>query len=142
VQVHIETDDREVRLYRASGNPNGECRAPCDVPINRAADIFAIGGSGIVASNTFVLADHRKGGRVWLRVKTGSAGLFYGLGTVLSTLAIAGLSIGLAFAITSGSSSTDHSVPVGLGVGVGLGAGLGAIVTFVTNGTKVEFNPD
>ena len=140
VQVHIETDDREVRLYRANGNPNGECRAPSDVPVNRAADIFAIGGAGIVASNPFVLADHRKGGRVWLKVRTGSAGLFYGLGTVLSTLAIAGLSIALAFAISP--SSSNRELPVGLGLGVGLGAGLGAIVTFVTNGTKVEFNPD
>ena len=140
VQVHIDTEDREVRLYRANGNPNGECRAPCDVPVTRAADIFAIGGAGIVSSNPFVLADHRKGGRVWLKVRTGNAGLFYGLGTVLSTLAIAGLSLGLAFAISP--SSSDRSLPVGLGLGLGVGAGLGAIVTFATNGTKVEFNPD
>ena len=141
VQGHLDTDDREVRLYRANGNPNGECRAPCDVPVTRAADLFAIGGTGIVASNGFVLADHRKGGRVWLKVRTGNAGLFYGLGTVLSALAIGGLSLGLGFAL-SHSSSYDNTLPVALGFGVGLGAGLGAIATFATNGTKVEFNPD
>lgn len=140
VQVHIETDNREVRLYRANGNPNGECRAPCDVTVTRAADLFAIGGMGIVASNPFVLADHRKNGRVNLRVRPGNAGLFFGGGTVLSTLAIAGLSIALAFAISPGSS--DKTLPVGLGLGLGIASGVGAIALFASNGTRVEFNPD
>jgi hypothetical protein len=140
VHVHIETDNREVRLYRASGNPNGECRAPCDVTVTRAADLFAIGGMGIVSSNPFVLADHRKNGRVRLKVKPGNAGLFFGGGTILSTIAIAGLSVALAFAITPGSS--DRSLPIGLGLGLGVAGGIGGILLFATNGTKVEFNPD
>lgn len=142
VHVHIETDNREVRLYRANGNPNGECRAPCDVTVTRAADLFAIGGMGIVSSNPFVLADHRKSGRVRLRVKPGNAGLYFGGGTLLSTAAIAGLSIALAFIITQGISGGDKSLPIGLGLGLGGAAGLGAILVFATNGTKVEFLPD
>lgn len=140
VQVHIETDNREVRLYRANGNPNGECRAPCDVTVTRAADLFAIGGMGIVASKPFVLADHRKDGRVWLKVKPGNAGLFFGGGTLLTTIAVAGLSIAFAFSISP--QSGDRSLPVGLGLGLGIASGIGAVALFASNGTRVDFNPD
>lgn len=64
VQVHIETTDEDVRLLRLNGNPNGECRAPCDVPVNRASDPFYVTGAGIVPSAAFVLADHAHRKRV------------------------------------------------------------------------------
>ncbi|MDP1827797.1 MAG: PEGA domain-containing protein [Archangium sp.] len=139
VHVHIETNNREVRLYRSNGNPNGECRAPCDVTVVRAADLFTIGGMGIVSSNPFVLADHRKNGKVRLKVGPGNAGLFFGGGTILSTIAIAGLSIALAFGL---GQSSDKGLPVALGLGLGVPSAIGAIALFATNGTKVEFNPD
>ena len=137
VQVHIATTGKELRLFRAHGNPNGECRAPCDAPVARASDTFMIGGAGIVPSNPFVLIDHARGGRVSLKVKAGSAGWFFGGGTLLATMAIGALAVAFAFGISSGS--TARTLPVGLGLGLGVASGLGAILAFATNGTTVTF---
>lgn len=137
VQVHIVTTKKELRLFRANGNPNGECRAPCDAPVARASDVFVIAGAGIVPSNPFVLIDHARGGRVSLKVKAGSAGWFFAGGTLLSTAAIGALAIALAFGISPGTG--DRTLPVGLGLGLGLASGLGAILVFATNGTTVTF---
>ena len=136
VQVHIETKEKELRLYRANGNPNGECRAPCDAPIARATDVFMIGGAGITPSRTFVLIDHARNGRVSLKVKAGSAGWLVGGGTLLTTVAVAALSIGFAFSL---SGSGDRTLPVGLGFGLGAASAIGAIVVFATNGTTITF---
>lgn len=141
-QVHIEADNREVRLFRANGNPNGECRAPCDAPVARATELFFIGGQGVTTSGPFVLADHRKRGRVSMTVKAGNAGLFVGLGTLLITGGVAGLSIGLGFGISGGSSGRDVAVPVGLGLGLGLTSILAAAVVMATNGTSVTFDEE
>ena len=137
VQVHIVTTEKEVRLYRANGNPNGECRAPCDAPVARATDSFVIAGAGIVSSNPFVLIDHARHGRVSVKVKAGSAGWFFGGGTLLTTLAIGALSVAFAFGISPGSG--DRTLPVGLGLGLGVASGLGAVLAFVTNGTTITF---
>ncbi len=138
VQVHIATTEKELRLYRANGNPNGECRAPCDAPVARASDTFVISGAGIVPSNPFVLIDHARKGRVSMKVKAGSAGWFFAGGTLLSTAAIAGLVIAFVFALPV-SGSGDRTLPVGLGLGIGVASGVGAILTFATNGTTVTF---
>lgn len=139
-QVHIESDNREVRLFRMNGNPNGECRVPCDAPVARATELFFIGGQGVTTSNPFVLADHRHRGRVNLKVKAGSSGLFVGLGSMLVVGGVAGLSVGLGVAISGGSSGRDVSLPVGLGLGLGLASILGAVVVMATNGTFVTFD--
>jgi hypothetical protein len=140
VQVHVESKNRDVRLYRLNGNPNGECRAPCDVPIARATDTFAIGGDGITGSRTFVLADYRQRGRVDIKVvSTGSSAALVVGGTLLTTLAIASLSIAVAFGITN---KGDNALPVGLGVGLGLTSGLAAILVMALNGTQLSFNED
>lgn len=138
VHVHIEADNREARLFRLNGNPNGECRMPCDVPIARSTDVFMIGGPGITTSRTFVLADHREHGRVDLKVKTGSAGAMFGGGVLLITLAIASLSVAFAFGISPGSR--DNTLPVGLGLGLGLSSGLAGALVMALNGTTVKFN--
>lgn len=136
VQVHIVTTEKELRLFRANGNPNGECRAPCDAPIARATDVFVLGGSGITPSSPFVLIDHARNGRVSMKVKAGSAGWLVGGGTLLTTVAVAALSIGVAFSLTGGG---DRTLPVGLGFGLGAASGIGAIIVFATNGTTVTF---
>jgi PEGA domain len=132
VQVHIVSDEKELRLYRANGNPNGECRAPCDAPVARATDTFMISGAGIVPSNAFVLIDHAHGGRVSMKVKAGSAAGFYIGGTLLTTAAIAGLIIGFVFI---GKDATAG----GIGLGFGTAAAVGGILSFVLNGTTVTF---
>lgn len=137
VQVHIISKDKEVRLYRANGNPNGECRAPCDAPVTRATDAFIIGGAGIVPSSAFVLIDHARHGRVNLKVKSGSAAWFFAGGTLLTTLAIGALTIATVFGLSN--LSTDKTLPVGLGLGLGVPSLIGAIVTFATSGTSVSF---
>lgn len=143
VQVHVEAKNRDVRLYRVNGNPNGECRVPCDVPIARATDTFLIAGDGITGSRSFVLADYRKGGRVDIKVlETGSSGALVGGGTLLTTLAIAGLSVAIAFGITQGSTGRDNSLPIGLGLGLGLSSGLAAVLVMALNGTHLAFNED
>lgn len=137
VQVHIVTTNKEVRLLRANGNPNGECRAPCDAPVARATDNFFIAGSGVVPSVSFVLIDHARGGRVSLKVKPGSTGWLLGGGTLLGSAAIAALSIAFAFGISPGTS--DRTLPVGLGLGIGLPSLVGAIIVWATSGTTITF---
>lgn len=136
VQVHIDTKDKEVRLYRFGGNPNGECRAPCDAPVSRASEQFMIAGAGIVPSNPFVLLDHARGKQVFVKVKTGSAGWFYGGGVVLITGGIAGLAIALASVIVQ---PRDAGLPIGLGLSLGTAATIGGVLCFALNGTSVSF---
>jgi hypothetical protein len=135
VQVHIETTNREVRLYRANGNPNGECRTPCDAPVSRASDVFFVGGTGLATSPTFVLLDHAQAGRVSLKVTPGSGGLIFG-GALLLSGGIAGLVSGLLFAILPVS---DKALPVGISLTVGVGGLIGGIVMIASGGTKVAF---
>ncbi len=136
VQVHIDTEEPEVRLYRANGNPNGECRTPCDVPIARATDDFYVGGKGLSMSGSFVLVDHQKNGRANLIVKPGNALLAVGLGTVLTSLGI-GLTI-LGGVFTFSSLSGDKLLPT-IGLVSGIGLLVGGIVTFTANQTSVTF---
>lgn len=124
--VHIETESREVRLLRFGGTSYGsgygskgpvtvaitsfsdECRAPCDQQIQRADDRFHIGGSGVVMTSEFVLADHLERGRVNLKVKAGDAGAFTGGMFALIgglTAGVAGLSLTIAGAVSSSFSS-------------------------------------
>lgn len=138
VQVHIDTENEEVRLLRLNGNPNGECRAPCDAPVTRATDRFYVIGSGMVASDLFVLADHAHRKRVTLNVKGGSPAGFIA-GVLLTTAAIAGFVIAAVFGL---GSSTDKALPVGLGLAFGIGGGIGAGIAFGTSGTAVTFPED
>lgn len=138
VQVHIDTTDEDVRLLRLNGNPNGECRAPCDAPVTRASDRFYVTGSGIVSSGLFVLADHAHRNRVVLNVKGGGSGPITA-GILLTTAAIGGLAVAFAFGI---GSSSDKGLPVGLGLAIGIGAGIGAVIAFLTGGTVVTFPED
>lgn len=138
--VHIETDSREVRLLRYGGTSYGsgysskgpvtvaitsfadECRAPCDQQIQRTDDRFHIGGSGVVMTNEFVLADHIKRGRVNLKVKAGDAGGFTGGMIALVgglTAGVAGLSLAIAGAVSSSSTSQFSSTRFGEGFVVG-----------------------
>lgn len=126
VFVHLETESREVRLLRFGGTSYGsgyssrgpvtvaitsyadECRAPCDQLIERADDRFHIGGTGVVMTQEFVLADHANRGRVNLKVKAGdaggyTAGMFALIGGL--TAAVAGVSLAVAGAISSSRSS-------------------------------------
>ncbi|MBL8914494.1 MAG: PEGA domain-containing protein [Archangium sp.] len=142
VQLHIETSDKNVRLFRLNGNLAGECRAPCDQAISRANEIFQIGGDGIVPSRAFVLIDHARGNRVNLRVKkTGSLGWFFGGGVLFTTAAVAGLAIGTVFSIQSpfeGSDST-RSLTGAVGLGIGGASLVAAILCFVLNATTIAF---
>lgn len=138
VQVHIDTENEDVRLLRLNGNPNGECRAPCDAPVGRASDRFFVTGSGMVPSQIFVLADHAHRRRVTLNVKGGSSAGWI-VGVLLTTAAIAGFSVALGFGI---GSSSDKALPVGLGLGLGIGGGIGAAIAFGTGGTSVDFVKD
>jgi hypothetical protein len=135
VQVHIDTPNREVRLYRANGNPNGECRTPCDTAISRASDVFFVGGTGLATSPTFVLLDHAQAGRVSLKVTPGNGGFILG-GALLLSGGIAGLVSGLLFAILPVS---DKALPVGISLSVGVGGLIGGIVMLASGGTKVAF---
>ncbi len=135
VQVHIESDHREARLFRVAGNPGGECRAPCDLPISRASDTFWIGGAGIVDSVQFVLSDHRYRGRASVNVKAGSAGVRYGLGLPLLTLGLTGIGLGIVFGILR--SGVAEAL---LGVGLGSGAVVGAIVAQFASATTITFD--
>lgn len=136
VQVHLETKDKNVRLLRVNGNPNGECRAPCDAPINRASERFVIAGDGITPSKTFVLIDHARGKRVSMRVKSGSSGWFFGGGVLFTTLAVAGLALGTAFAIVQ---PRDATIPIGLGFGLGGASLIAGILSMALNGTSISF---
>lgn len=135
VQVHIDTEDEDVRLLRLNGNPNGECRAPCDAPVNRASDRFFVTGAAITSSNLFVLSDHAHRNRVVIRVEGGAAWHSV-VGILLTTVAVAGLSIAFAFGI---GSSSDKALPVGLGLTFGIGGVIGAATAFATGGTTVTF---
>lgn len=137
VQVHIEADEPEVRLRRVNGNPNGECRTPCDVLVTRASDRFFIAGENVNMSETFVLIDHRKRGGVTLKVRAGNATAFV-VGTVLGgTLGIAGLSAGIPFTI----SAPDEAGRIGGGIALGLGVTgvVVALVSIFTTRTLVTF---
>lgn len=136
VQVHLETKDKNVRLMRLNGSPNGECRAPCDAPVIRASERFAIGGDGITPSKIFVLIDHARGKKVSMRVKSGSAAWFTGGGVIFTTLAIAGLALGTAFAIVQ---PRDAAIPIGLGFGLGGASLIAGILSMALNGTTVAF---
>ncbi len=144
VQVHLETKNRDVRLYRLNGNPNGECRTPCDAPIARATDTFAIGGDGITASRTFVLADYRKRGRVDIKVRPGSSGAFVGGGVTFISLGVGALSLGVAFAFPGlgGSGGGERAVAAGLGIAGGLVSTLIGVLFMALNGTQLTFNED
>jgi hypothetical protein len=133
VQVHLEADSSEVRLYRTNGNPNGECRTPCDAPIMRASETFFIGGSGVTGSSTFVLADHRRAGKASLKVKAGNAGVFFGLGTILASLGLTGIITGLIFA-----AGHDPAAGIGLLIG-GVLSSVGAGFSYGLNTTTVTF---
>jgi hypothetical protein len=136
VQVHIDTEEPEVRLYRANGNPNGECRTPCDVPITRATDDFYVGGKGLSPSSSFVLVDHQRAGRANLIVKPGSALAAVGLGTVLTSLGIGLTVLGAVF--TFSSVSGDKLLPV-IGLVGGIGLIVGGILSITGNQTTVTF---
>lgn len=138
VQVHIDTTDEDVRLQRFNGNPNGECRAPCDAPVNRASDHFYVTGANIVSSGQFVLADHAHRKRVVLNVKGGSS-VPLTLGILFTTVAIGGLSVAFAFGI---GSSSDKGLPVGIGLALGIGGLIGAVASFLNSGTAVTFPED
>lgn len=138
VQVHIDADDPEVRLYRANGNPNGECRAPCDVPVTRADEDFFIGGKNITPSKPFVLADHQRRGRVTLGVKSGNSGVAFGLGTTLVSLGVPAIILGVVFAVMPAPAG-DRSAIAGIGIGLGAAAIVGGILAFALNATTVTF---
>lgn len=170
--VHIETDSREVRLLRFGGTTYGsayssrgpvtvainsfadECRAPCDQAIARVDDRFHIGGSGVVMTSQFVLADHVKRGRVDLKVKAGDAGAYTGGVIALIsgiTAGIAGISLAIPGAIASnsfGSFGSFGSSRFGEGLVVGglLTLVAGGVLTLVgavvmsNNGTEVTFD--
>lgn len=136
VEVHIETTHPEVRLQRVGGNPNGECRAPCDVPVARATERFFVTGSDLLPSGTFVLGDHALGGLVSLRVD--GAGLWHvPVGILLATVGLASLIGGGAFFFLSDEKTLPAVV-----MGVGVVTAIGSIVTFATSGTDVTFGDD
>jgi hypothetical protein len=164
--VHIDSDSKEVRLLRYAGTSYGtgyssrgpvtvsinsfadECRAPCDEQILKTDDRFHIGGSGVVMSSEFVLADFAKRGRVNLSVKAGDAGV-YGGGMVALigglTACVGGLSLAVAGAITSGSSFGSRSgegFVVGGVVTLLAGAALAVLggVVMGNNRTEVTFD--
>lgn len=139
VQVHITADDPEVRLYRANGNPNGECRAPCDVPVVRADEDFFVAGKGVTPSKPFVLSDYQRRGRVSLSVKSGNAGVAFGLGTTLLALGIPGIILGVVFSVMP-SASGDRAVGAGFALGLGAAAVVSGILAFALNATTVTFN--
>jgi hypothetical protein len=138
VLVHIETSDDDVRLVRVDGSSNGECRAPCDVPVSRASDRFFVTGASILPSSQFVLADHAKRNRVALKVKGGGVGP-YVAGGLLGTASAASLFLAIGFGV---SSSGDKGTVVGLCLGIGIAAGIGAVIAFATGGTSVTFPED
>ncbi|MDX2009495.1 MAG: PEGA domain-containing protein [Myxococcaceae bacterium] len=139
VDVHIEADTTEVRLYRANGNPNGECRAPCDRPIARPDEKFYVAGDNVTPSTPFVLADHSRRGRVLLGVKAGNSAVGIGLGTTLTSLGVAGTIAGLVFLI---SPSTPDKTGPAVGATLGIGALLGGLAAFLLNATTVTFNDE
>lgn len=142
MQVHIETKDKNVRLYRLNGSLEGECRAPCDQAIQRANETFLIAGEGIVASRAFVLIDHARSNRVNIRVKkTGSMGWFFGGGLLFGTAAVAGLAIGTAFALPGFGGSFDDTRTITAGVGLSVGAVslVAMILCLALNGTSIAF---
>lgn len=136
VQVHLETKNKNVRLLRLNGNPNGECRAPCDAPVTRASERFMIGGDGVTPSKVFVLVDQAQNKKVSMRVKAGSAGWFVGGGVLFNTLAVLGLSLGTAFAIVQ---PPDAGIPIGLGFGLGGASLIAGILSMALNGTSITF---
>lgn len=138
VRVVIDTSHRGVRLFRANGSPNGECRTPCDQLVSRASDNFFIAGDNVTASAPFVLADHRVRGAVRLKVKPGNATAFL-LGIVLGgTAAVGGFSIGIPFSL---SSTESFRVGGYAGLAVGAAGALTALVLGLTNTTAVTFEP-
>ncbi len=138
VRVHIETTDRDVRLLRLNGNPNGECRAPCDAPVTRASDHFVVTGAEISPSNSFVLADHAHRNRVALRVRGGGRG--WVTATILfTTLAVSGLALALGFGIGGLSGRSNVALPVGLGFTFAVAGGVGLAVSIPLGTTKVTF---
>lgn len=136
VQVHLATTDKNVRLLRMNGNPNGECRAPCDAPINRASERFVIAGDGVTPSKTFVLIDHARNKRVSMRVNPGSAGWFVGGGVLFTTLGVVGMALGTAFAIVQ---PRDAGFPIALGFGLGGASLIAGILSMALNGTSIDF---
>lgn len=136
VRVHLDADNPEVRLRRVNGNPNGECRAPCDLTVTRASDRFFIAGENVNMSETFVLLDHRKPGGVSIKVRAGNATAFV-VGTVLGgTAAIGGLSAGIPFAFSSDEAGRIASY---FAIGLGVTGAIVAIVSIVSTRTLITF---
>ena len=136
VLVHLESNQKETRLYRFNGNPNGECRAPCDVAVARITDHFFVAGGGMSPSATFVLADHQRLGRVHIKVKGGSAtaAVFGAVG--LGMLGVGGIVGGAVGAFQMDSTSRLFGYA---GIGLGIGCAISAIILAVANGTVVTF---
>jgi hypothetical protein len=137
VEVHLETDNPEVRLFRANGNPNGECRAPCDRPIARPDEQFYIAGMNVMPSSPFVLADQARRGRVRLGVKAGNGAVALGLGTTLASLGVVGTIVGGVLYFSG--LSADKTGPFLLAM-AGVGSLIGGVLAFVLNATTVTFN--
>ena len=139
VEVHIESDNPDVRLFRANGNPNGECRTPCDRPIARPDELFFVAGANVTPSSTFVLTDRARRGQVRLGVKAGNYGVSLGLGTALTTLGLAGTIAGIVFLVSP--TNQDRTAPA-IGATLGIGALIGGLAAFLLNGTTVTFNDE
>lgn len=170
VRVHIDSDSRDVRLYRFVGTSYGtgwtsrgattvaintfadECRAPCDETIQRPDDQFFIAGSGVTGTQAIVLSDFAKKGVVNMEVKAGSSsGHFLGMFSMIT--GITGVVLGLTFALlgaamtdplakyTGYSRSNSGFVIGGLVTGL-IGGGLMAIGIPVMLGNRTEVTFD
>jgi len=161
VFVHIDADDKEVRLQRLLGTSTGqgytsngsvtvttvhlgeECRAPCDEQIPRGEQRFVIGGTNISPAGPFVLTDHAVDGRVHLKVKAGNATAqnfgWYG-GALLGTLGITfgALTVGRTDLLT-GKSQPELGTALIVG---GVVAAVVGVIVGVTNLTQVSFGDE
>jgi PEGA domain len=143
VEVHVAAPGKEVRLFRLNGNPNGECRAPCDVPITRASDAFYLAGRDLISSGSFILLDHAKNGRVSIQIKTKGSPTWLSLGGLLFGLsAVVGGASTFTAAIYRGSQPWNEGQTIFFGTSLGftlLGA-IGIAIVAATNGTTVTFD--
>ncbi|MCA2978343.1 MAG: PEGA domain-containing protein [Myxococcaceae bacterium] len=138
VTVHLETDNPGVRLYRALGDPRGECLTPCDMPINRPDDVFFIAGDNVTPSSTFVLSKRARRGQVNIGVKAGNQSASLGLGLGFVTLGMAGTIPGAVFLFSPSDSASKGWAAIGLTVG--LVSIVVAVVALVVNATTVTFD--
>lgn len=143
VEVHVVAPGKEVRLFRLNGNPNGECRAPCDVPITRASDAFYLAGRDLISSGSFILLDHAKNGRVSIQIKTKGSPTWLSLGGLLFGLsAVVGGASTFTAAIYRGSQPWNEGQTIFFGTSLGftLVGAIGIAIVAATNGTTVTFD--